>query len=80
MTEQRTLKRLDVTGEICPWPVIMAMKEVKKLNSGDILEVITDHMPSTLNVPAAASKDGHEVMGSQRIDDGVYKISIRIKR
>ena len=80
MTEQRTLKRLDVAGEICPWPVIMAMKEVKKLNSGDILEVITDHMPSTLNVPAAASKDGHEVMGSQRIDDGVYKISIRIKR
>lgn len=79
MTEQQTVKKIDVTGEICPWPVIFTTKELKKMHSGEILEVITDHMPSTLNVPAAAVKEGHTVLGTERIDDGVYKISIKIK-
>ena len=79
MTEQLTVKKLDVTGEICPWPVIFTTKELKKMHSGEILEVITDHMPSTLNVPAAAAKEGHKVLRTERIDDGVYKISIKIK-
>lgn len=79
MTEQQTARKLDVTGEICPWPVIFSTKEMNKMHSGELLEVITDHMPSTLNVPAAATREGHTVLGTERIDDGVYKISIRIK-
>jgi len=79
MTEQQTARKLDVIGEICPWPVIFSTKEMKKMHSGEVLEVITDHMPSTLNVPAAAKKEGHTVLGTERIDDGVYKISIKIK-
>jgi len=79
MTEQQIVKKLDVTGEICPWPVIFSTREMKKMHSGEVLEIITDHMPSTLNVPAVAAKEGHTVLGTERIDDGVYKISIKIK-
>ena len=80
MTEQQIIKKLDLTGEICPWPVIFTTKEMKKMAAGEILEVVTDHMPSTLNVPATAAKDGHEVLGTERVADGVYKISIRIRK
>lgn len=80
MTEQQIVKKLDVTGEICPWPVIFSVREMKKMVAGEILEVTTDHMPSTLNVPAAATKEGHEVLGTNRVADGVYKISIRIRK
>lgn len=79
MTEQQSIKKLDVTGEICPWPVIFTTRELKRMHSGEILEVITDHMPSTLNVPAAAVKEGHQVLSTERIEDGVYKIAIKVK-
>ena len=79
MIEQQTVKKLDVTGEICPWPVIFSTKEMRRMHSGEVLEVITDHMPSTLNVPAAATKEGHTVLKTERVDDGVYRISIKIK-
>ena len=53
------------------------MKELQKMNDGDILKVTIDHLPSTLNIPAAASKEGNEVVSSTEIGDGVFQIEIK---
>ena len=58
LSEQSNIKTLDLKGQICPWPVIFTMKELQKMNDGEILKVTIDHLPSTLNIPAAASKEG----------------------
>ncbi|MHA1506021.1 MAG: sulfurtransferase TusA family protein [Candidatus Asgardarchaeia archaeon] len=49
-------RKLDLRGEVCPYPVIYTLKELNKMRSGEILGVITDHLPATENVPAAVKK------------------------
>ena len=75
MQQQR--KKLDLIGQVCPWPVIFTLKELKTLENGEVLEVIVDHLPSTINIPLAVKKDGHEVLSSEETDEGVFKISIK---
>ena len=53
------------------------MKELQKMNDGEILRVTIDHLPSTLNIPAAASKEGNDVVSSTEIGDGVFQIEIK---
>ena len=80
LSEQSNIKTLDLKGQICPWPVIFTMKELQKMNDGEILKVTIDHLPSTLNIPAAASKEGNEIVSSTEIDDGVFQIEIKCNK
>lgn len=80
MSSQKNARKIDLSGEVCPWPVIYTLKEIKKMNSEEVLEVITDHVPSTNNIPEAVTKDGHAVLESSRIGAGVYKIVIQVKK
>jgi len=72
-------RKLDVKGAVCPYPVVYALKELKRMEGGQVLEVLTDHMPSVENVPVATEKEGHEVLKVLKIDMGVWKILIRVK-
>ena len=74
---QQQSKKLDLIGQVCPWPVIFTLKELKTLENGEVLEVIVDHLPSTINIPSAVKKDGYEVLSSEETDEGVFKISIK---
>ena len=74
---QQQSKKLDLIGQVCPWPVIFTLKELKTLENGEVLEVIVDHLPSTINIPLGVKKDGHEVLSSEETDEGVFKISIK---
>ena len=74
---QQQSKKLDLIGQVCPWPVIFTLKELKTLENGEVLEVVVDHLPSTINIPLAVKKDGHEVLSSEETDEGVFKISIK---
>lgn len=67
---------LDVTGYVCPYPVIYTRKALAMLPSGKILEVITDNPPSCENVPLAAKEDGHEVISIDKVEEGVWRIII----
>ena len=68
---------LDVTGYTCPYPVIYMRKAMSRLKPGEVLEVVTDNPPSCENVPRAAREDGHEVLGVEKVGDGVWRIVIR---
>jgi tRNA 2-thiouridine synthesizing protein A len=70
-------RKLDLRGEVCPYPQIYTLRELGKMEVGQILEVITDHLPSIENVPAAVTKQGHEVLEVSKINAGVYKILIK---
>ncbi|QKR00163.1 sulfurtransferase TusA family protein [Metallosphaera tengchongensis] len=59
---------LDVIGESCPVPEMMAGKKLRKMKAGQVLEVLTDHQPAVdvtlpslcknLGYPYAVFKDG----------------------
>jgi TusA-related sulfurtransferase len=52
-------KRLDVRGEICPYPMMKASEALKKLRAGESLEVVTDHAPALSTIPWEAAKQGY---------------------
>ncbi|MBV9582202.1 MAG: sulfurtransferase TusA family protein [Chloroflexi bacterium] len=52
-------KQLDVRGEICPYPMMKAAEALKKLPSGESLQVLTDHAPALSTIPWEAAKHGY---------------------
>ncbi|HEY8477230.1 MAG TPA: sulfurtransferase TusA family protein [Chloroflexota bacterium] len=52
--------KLDVRGEICPYPMMRAVEALKKLPEGEVLEVYTDHAPALSTIPWEAAKLGFE--------------------
>lgn len=54
-----SLKKLDVRGEICPYPMMKTVQALKKLKAEDPgLEVITDHAPALETIPTQAARLG----------------------
>ena len=56
-----TPTKLDVRGEICPYPMMRTVTALKKL-SGDerVLEVVTDHAPALETIPTQAARLGFQ--------------------
>ncbi len=54
-----TPKRLDVRGEICPYPMMRTVTALKKLSADErALEVVTDHPPALETIPTQAARLG----------------------
>jgi len=70
---------LDLRGYVCPYPQIMTLQALRRIRDGDLLEVIIDNPASCENVPAAVRREGHEVLGVEKIGVGVWKIKV-VKR
>jgi len=75
-TVNQGLYRLDLRGYVCPYPQIFTLKALEGLRKGERLEVIIDNPASCENVPAAASRKGHRVLGVERVGAGVWRILI----
>ncbi len=50
--------RVDVRGEICPYPMIKAETVMRSVKGDEVIEVVTDHTPALSTVPAQARKLG----------------------
>ena len=54
-----TPTKLDVRGEICPYPMMRTASALKKLSSEEsTLEVVTDHPPALETIPTQAARLG----------------------
>ena len=70
--------RLDVRGEICPYPDIKTRKKLKQMKPGEVLEVLTDYPLSVERIPRNAEKEGHKVLGVNRVDGPTHRILIQV--
>jgi len=52
--------KLDVRGEICPYPMLKAVEAMKRAPKGEAIEVITDHAPALETIPAQARRLGFQ--------------------
>ncbi|MEX0856190.1 MAG: sulfurtransferase TusA family protein [Gemmatimonadota bacterium] len=54
-------QKLDVRGEICPYPMMRTVSMLKKLSAEErTLEVLTDHAPTLDTIPTQAARLGFE--------------------
>lgn len=68
--------RLDVRGEICPYPMMRTVEALSKLPPGDVLEVLTDHPPALSTIPWEAAKRGFAVE-VEPIGSGEWRLTLR---
>jgi tRNA 2-thiouridine synthesizing protein A len=67
---------LDVTGLLCPLPVLKARKRLQSLPSGAILAVLASDPMSAIDMPHFCTEQGYELL-SQDSNNGTYTFRIR---
>jgi TusA-related sulfurtransferase len=53
---------LDVRGQLCPMPVIKAAREMRRLEPGQVLEILGTDRGSIADLPAWAADTGNEFL------------------
>ena len=61
-----TEKVLDAIGKKCPMPILMTKKELKKMNSGETLELRADDVGALKDVPALIKKTGDTILETKQ--------------
>ena len=54
--------RLDVTGTFCPLPILLSAREMRKLQPGDLLEVLGDDPGILEDMPVWCERAGHRLI------------------
>jgi tRNA 2-thiouridine synthesizing protein A len=76
MTENPSEIELDVTGLLCPLPVLKARKALQRIGPGAIVRVIATDPMSVIDMPHFCSEQGHTLLGQER-DGKSYIFRIR---
>jgi tRNA 2-thiouridine synthesizing protein A len=58
----KPIRRLDVTGALCPLPILLAAREMRKLQPGDLLEVLGDDPGIREDMPIWCERAGHRLL------------------
>lgn len=53
---------LDVTGSLCPLPILFAAREMRKLQTGDLLEILGDDPGIREDMPVWCERAGHRLL------------------
>jgi tRNA 2-thiouridine synthesizing protein A len=59
MPEKKVVRRLDLTGKVCPYPTVKTNGTLKKMAEGEVLEVITDYYPARQTIPNIMQELGY---------------------
>lgn len=65
---------LDVTGEICPYPLMLTRQKMGKLTVGDQLVVMVDYAKSAEDIPRWAQEEGHSVLAVSEVGRTQWEI------
>lgn len=71
-------KTIDECGKICPYPDVDTMTTLKKMQKGEILEVLIDYPLSVERIPRSAEKNGHKVLSVTQLDGPTHSILIEV--
>jgi tRNA 2-thiouridine synthesizing protein A len=69
---------LDVTGLLCPLPVLKAGKRLKAMMPGTVLCVRASDPMAKIDLPHYCNEQGHELLSAEE-REGVYIFRIRRK-
>lgn len=69
---------LDCRGLSCPMPVLKTKKTIGKMQSGQILEILSTDPGTKNDMPAFTKRGGHEYLGEKE-DDGFTRFYVKVK-
>ena len=59
----------DSIGQLCPMPILMMARNMKKLDAGQVLEIQSDDDGAHADVPAWCEQTGNEFLGEEDAGD-----------
>ena len=71
-------KSVDARGTACPGPLLEAKKAIGKINSGEIMEIMSADEGTKRDIPKWAKKKSHEYLGTIE-ESGFFKIYLKKK-
>ena len=72
---------IDLYGLLCPLPIAETAKKIKKMSSGQVLEVIATDEGVESDFPSWCENTGHELLDIIKDEtDGTFKIYIKVKQ
>jgi tRNA 2-thiouridine synthesizing protein A len=69
---------LDVTGLLCPLPVLKAGKRLKAMAPGEVLVVKASDAMSKIDMPHFCNEQGHELLSADE-QNGIFIFRIKCK-
>lgn len=72
-------KTLEVMGQVCPFPLVEAKKEIEVLGSGDELIILFDCTQATETLPRWAAEAGHTITEFEQTDEAAWTITVKKK-
>ena len=77
MTDVDFEELIDLTGLLCPLPVLKARKRLDAMQSGHVLKVLASDPMSAIDMPHFCNEQGHALLTNVRDGD---LLTFRIKR
>lgn len=75
MSENHSENTLDLSGLVCPLPVLKARKRLEAMPSGTVLKVIATDPMSAIDMPHFCSEQGHTLLEqSQESHSFIFRI------
>lgn len=75
MTGNQPETLLDLSGLLCPLPVLKARKKLEGLPSGHVLKVIATDPMSAIDMPHFCNEQGHTLLAQTREADAfIFRI------
>jgi tRNA 2-thiouridine synthesizing protein A len=68
---------IDLSGLLCPLPVLKARKHLAAMQSGHVLKVLATDPMAAIDMPHFCNEQGHELLASIKVGD---VLEFRIKR
>jgi TusA-related sulfurtransferase len=73
-------RTLDIRGQVCPMTFVRAKLAIEKMALGEVLEILVDHQPASVNVPRSMEYEGQAVLRVERAGEALWRICIRKDR
>jgi len=71
---------LDVVGLFCPLPIIRTAAEIRRLEPGQVLEVLADDPVTLVDMPNWCRSNRHGYLGWSKGDGGMLRFFIEARR
>jgi TusA-related sulfurtransferase len=76
MSEIQVVETVDTRGMLCPMPIVLANKAIKRVVPGEVIRVLATDKGSLKDFPAWAEDTGNELVSSGE-EEGALAFYIR---
>lgn len=70
-------RKLEVLGQVCPFPLVEAKRVIEELQSGDELVIDFDCTQATESIPRWAAESGHNVTNFEQLSEASWTITVQ---